>query len=161
MYCSFDVAPAVGPFTHPRQACLTHLTAFRLSNVPKFGTSQRSMTKAKLEAAGSSRSFLCHHMFLWFWVFVCIYYYPKPTAYEPLGLISTFCLPDMPSSALPLKVPSTPAKNGENDKEKTPIPPSKQISIAKSGTLVPGDISSPHELTAFVRIMLCRAQYRS
>ncbi|EKM77992.1 hypothetical protein AGABI1DRAFT_114845 [Agaricus bisporus var. burnettii JB137-S8] len=60
----------------------------------------------------------------------------------------------MPSSALPLKVPSTPAKNGENDKEKTPIPPSKQISIAKSGTLVPGDISSPHELTAFVETLL-------
>ncbi|KAJ3554236.1 hypothetical protein NP233_g12466 [Leucocoprinus birnbaumii] len=60
----------------------------------------------------------------------------------------------MPSSALPLKVPSTPAKNGENDKEKTPMAASKQNAAAKSGTLVPSDISSPHELTAFVETLL-------
>ncbi|KAF9449752.1 hypothetical protein P691DRAFT_666871 [Macrolepiota fuliginosa MF-IS2] len=60
----------------------------------------------------------------------------------------------MPSSALPLKVPSTPAKNGDNDKDKTPMPTSKQIPAAKSGTLVPSDISSPHELTAFVETLL-------
>ncbi|KXN82966.1 Heat shock factor-binding protein 1 [Leucoagaricus sp. SymC.cos] len=60
----------------------------------------------------------------------------------------------MPSSALPLKVPSTPAKNGENDKDKTPMAASKQTPAAKSGTLVPGDISSPHELTAFVETLL-------
>jgi len=60
--------------------------------------------------------------------------------------------PDMPmsSAALPLKVPSTPAKNGENDKEMTPLATSKQNSTTKSGTIVPSDISSPHELTAFV-----------
>lgn len=58
---------------------------------------------------------------------------------------------NMHHSALPLKVPSTPAKSGENDKDKTPMPTSKQVSATKSGTLVPSDISSPHELTAFVR----------
>lgn len=62
--------------------------------------------------------------------------------------------PDMPSSALPLKVPSTPAKNGENDKDKTPMAASKQNPAAKSGTLVPSDISSPHELTAFVSTLV-------
>jgi heat shock factor-binding protein 1 len=60
----------------------------------------------------------------------------------------------MPSSALPLKVPSTPAKNGENDKDKTPMAASKQNPAAKSGTLVPSDISSPHELTAFVSTLV-------
>ncbi|KAL9714488.1 hypothetical protein Ac2012v2_002803 [Leucoagaricus gongylophorus] len=60
----------------------------------------------------------------------------------------------MPSSALPLKVPSTPAKNGENDKEMTPLATSRQSSTIKSGTIVPSDISSPHELTAFVETLL-------
>jgi heat shock factor-binding protein 1 len=55
-----------------------------------------------------------------------------------------------PSTALPLKVTSTPAKNGDNDKDKTPLAASKQNTSAKAGNLVPSDISSPHELTAFV-----------
>lgn len=69
--------------------------------------------------------------------------------------------PDMPSSALPLKVPSTPAKNGENDKDKTPMATSKQSPAVKSGTLVPGDISSPHELTVFVSIASNRVHQSS
>ncbi|KAJ7666301.1 heat shock factor binding protein 1-domain-containing protein [Mycena rosella] len=55
----------------------------------------------------------------------------------------------MASSALPLKVtPATPAKS-ETERDKTPTP-----SIASKGTIGPGDISSPHELTAFVETLL-------
>jgi heat shock factor-binding protein 1 len=54
------------------------------------------------------------------------------------------------SSALPLKVtPSTPAK-GENERDKTPTPSIKAPS--KATAVGPNDISSPHELTAFVRL---------
>ncbi|KAK7032741.1 heat shock factor binding protein 1-domain-containing protein [Favolaschia claudopus] len=57
----------------------------------------------------------------------------------------------MASSALPLKVtPSTPAK-GENERDKTPTPATKAASKAGIG---PNDISSPHELTAFVETLL-------
>ncbi|KAF8207000.1 heat shock factor binding protein 1-domain-containing protein [Mycena galopus ATCC 62051] len=58
----------------------------------------------------------------------------------------------MASSALPLKVtPSTPAKGSENERDKTPTPSIKAASKASIG---PGDISSPHELTAFVETLL-------
>ena len=49
----------------------------------------------------------------------------------------------------PLKVPSTPLRSAENDKDKTPV--SNQASSAKLGTIAAKDISSPHELTAFVK----------
>jgi hypothetical protein len=53
----------------------------------------------------------------------------------------------MPSLALPLNVGPTPSRSGENDKEKTPAPSAKQT---KPSAIVASDISSPHELTAFV-----------
>ncbi|KAJ6553557.1 heat shock factor binding protein 1-domain-containing protein [Mycena vulgaris] len=56
----------------------------------------------------------------------------------------------MASSALPLKVTATPAKESERDK--TPTPSIK--SAASKATIGPGDISSPHELTAFVETLL-------
>ncbi|KAF7330179.1 Heat shock factor-binding protein 1 [Mycena venus] len=58
----------------------------------------------------------------------------------------------MASSALPLKVtPSTPAKGNENERDKTPTP---SIKAASKPTIGPSDISSPHELTAFVETLL-------
>ncbi|TFK27836.1 hypothetical protein FA15DRAFT_635179 [Coprinopsis marcescibilis] len=54
------------------------------------------------------------------------------------------------SSALPLKVPATPGKSADSDKEKTPVITAKQP--AKVGALAPKEISSPHELTAFVSV---------
>ena len=52
----------------------------------------------------------------------------------------------------PLKVPSTPLRSSENDKDKTPVAAgTNQSSSAKLGTLAAKDISSPHELTAFVK----------
>ncbi|KAJ6483791.1 hypothetical protein C8R47DRAFT_560759 [Mycena vitilis] len=57
------------------------------------------------------------------------------------------------SSALPLKVtPSTPAKGSENERDKTPTPSIK--SATSKPSIGPGDISSPHELTAFVETLL-------
>jgi hypothetical protein len=53
----------------------------------------------------------------------------------------------------PLKVPSTPLRSAENDRDKTPVA-SNQSSSAKSGTIAAKDISSPHELTAFVKFDL-------
>ena len=50
----------------------------------------------------------------------------------------------------PLKVPSTPLRSAENDKDKTPVA-TNQSSSAKLGTIAAKDISSPHELTAFVK----------
>ena len=50
----------------------------------------------------------------------------------------------------PLKVPATPLRSAENDKDKTPVA-TKQSSSAKLGTIAAKDISSPHELTAFVK----------
>ena len=47
----------------------------------------------------------------------------------------------------PLKVPSTPLRTAENDRDKTPV----ASSSAKLGTIAAKDISSPHELTAFVK----------
>ncbi|KAF5327193.1 hypothetical protein D9619_004977 [Psilocybe cf. subviscida] len=58
-----------------------------------------------------------------------------------------------PPSAQPLKVPATPSKSVDNDKDKTPIA-SKAQPPSKSGTIAPNDISSPHELTAFVETLL-------
>ncbi|KAF7311995.1 hypothetical protein MIND_00211400 [Mycena indigotica] len=56
------------------------------------------------------------------------------------------------SSALPLKVtPATPAKMADDRDNKTPIPPVKTPGAA---TIRPSDISSPHELTAFVETLL-------
>lgn len=52
-------------------------------------------------------------------------------------------------SAQPLKVPATPSKAAETDKDKTPVA-NKQSAPSKLGTIAPKDISSPHELTAFV-----------
>jgi hypothetical protein len=52
----------------------------------------------------------------------------------------------MPSLALPLNLIPTPSKLGEND---TPAPSTKQT---KPSTIVATDISSPHELTAFVSV---------
>lgn len=61
----------------------------------------------------------------------------------------------MPSNlkALPLNVTpaSTPAKAHEMG-DKTPTPPTKQTTISASSGLAPTEISSPHELTAFVRV---------
>ncbi|KAF7375294.1 hypothetical protein MSAN_00416200 [Mycena sanguinolenta] len=58
----------------------------------------------------------------------------------------------MASSALPLKVtPATPAKGSENERDKTPTPSIKAASKPSIGV---GDISSPHELTAFVETLL-------
>ena len=57
----------------------------------------------------------------------------------------------MPSQ--PLKVPLTPLRSSENDKDKTPVA-IKQSGPPKSGTIAPKDISSPHELTAFVSLHL-------
>ncbi|KAG6831504.1 hypothetical protein H0H92_009772 [Tricholoma furcatifolium] len=54
----------------------------------------------------------------------------------------------MPSSALPLNV-ATPLKS-DGDKDKTPTPSFKQPSAVKPSALAPADISSPHELTAFM-----------
>lgn len=58
----------------------------------------------------------------------------------------------MSSSALPLNV-STPSKPAESDRDRTPTSSGKQpnTSTTKAGTITPSDISSPHELTAFVR----------
>jgi heat shock factor-binding protein 1 len=53
------------------------------------------------------------------------------------------------TSAQPLKVPATPSKVTEFDKDKTPVASKQQIP-SKLGTIAPSDISSPHELTAFV-----------
>ena len=53
---------------------------------------------------------------------------------------------------LPLKVPSTPLRSTENDKDKTPIA-QKNLGPSKLGTIAPKDISSPHELTAFVSLL--------
>ena len=50
----------------------------------------------------------------------------------------------------PLKVPSTPLRSADNDKDKTLVIPN-QSGSAKSGTIAAKDISSPHELTAFVK----------
>ncbi|KAF9532678.1 heat shock factor binding protein 1-domain-containing protein [Crepidotus variabilis] len=58
-----------------------------------------------------------------------------------------------PASAQPLKVPATPSKSTDNDKDKTPMP-SKQSGPSKLGAIAPKDISSPHELTAFVETLL-------
>ncbi|PPQ63221.1 hypothetical protein CVT24_005681 [Panaeolus cyanescens] len=58
-----------------------------------------------------------------------------------------------PSSAQPLKVPATPSKGTESDKDKTPVA-SKQLAPSRQGTIAPNDISSPHELTAFVETLL-------
>ncbi|KAJ7220296.1 heat shock factor binding protein 1-domain-containing protein [Mycena pura] len=59
----------------------------------------------------------------------------------------------MASSALPLKVtPATPAKATDNERDKTPTPSVK--STAPVPSIGPGDISSPHELTAFVESLL-------
>ncbi|KIM39240.1 hypothetical protein M413DRAFT_447191 [Hebeloma cylindrosporum] len=58
-----------------------------------------------------------------------------------------------PPSAQPLKVPATPSKTAEFDKDKTPVP-SKQQAPSKLGAIAPSDISSPHELTAFVETLL-------
>ncbi|KAF5379760.1 hypothetical protein D9615_005747 [Tricholomella constricta] len=58
----------------------------------------------------------------------------------------------MPSSALPLNV-ATPSK-ADADKDRTPTPSFKQPSVAKPSVLAPADISSPHELTAFVESLL-------
>ncbi|KAG6884497.1 hypothetical protein C0993_010542, partial [Termitomyces sp. T159_Od127] len=58
----------------------------------------------------------------------------------------------MPSSALPLNV-ATPSKS-EADKDKTPTPSYKQPSAIRPSALTPADISSPHELTAFVESLL-------
>ncbi|CAA7267461.1 hypothetical protein NLJ89_g1081 [Agrocybe chaxingu] len=55
--------------------------------------------------------------------------------------------------AQPLKVPATPSKSTEADKEKTPVA-NKQSGPSKLGTIAPNDISSPHELTAFVETLL-------
>jgi len=60
---------------------------------------------------------------------------------------------NMPPSAQPLKVPATPSKSTEFDKDKTPVA-SKQQMPSKLGTIAPNDISSPHELTAFVSSQL-------
>ncbi|PFH46017.1 hypothetical protein AMATHDRAFT_200035 [Amanita thiersii Skay4041] len=59
------------------------------------------------------------------------------------------------SSALPLNV-ATPSKPTEGDKDKTPtITGGKHYtSNTKAGTIAPNDISSPHELTAFVENLL-------
>ncbi|KAJ7173950.1 heat shock factor binding protein 1-domain-containing protein [Mycena crocata] len=58
----------------------------------------------------------------------------------------------MASSALPLKVtPATPAK-GENERDKTPTPSIK--AATSKASIGPADISSPHELTAFVETLL-------
>nr|GAT58328.1 predicted protein [Mycena chlorophos] len=65
------------------------------------------------------------------------------------------------SSALPLKVtPATPAKGGDaadRDSSKTPTATgvgAKSPAAPKSGKIGPNDISSPHELTAFVETLL-------
>ncbi|KAF6759829.1 heat shock factor binding protein 1-domain-containing protein [Ephemerocybe angulata] len=57
------------------------------------------------------------------------------------------------SSALPLKVPATPSRSTESDKDKTPVATTKQLAPLK-GAIAPKDISSPHELTAFVENLL-------
>lgn len=57
--------------------------------------------------------------------------------------------PNMPPQ--PLKVPSTPLRSSENDKDKTPVA-AKQSGSSKLGA-IPKDISSPHELTAFVNLV--------
>ncbi|KAF8333893.1 hypothetical protein F5887DRAFT_1079803 [Amanita rubescens] len=63
----------------------------------------------------------------------------------------------MSSSALPLNV-STPSKPAEGDKDRTPTSSGKQMNsnATKVGTIAPNDISSPHELTAFVESLLER-----
>ncbi|KAJ7056779.1 heat shock factor binding protein 1-domain-containing protein, partial [Mycena amicta] len=60
------------------------------------------------------------------------------------------------SSALPLKVtPATPGKLVDADRDnKTPTPSAKTPGPAPKATIGPGDISSPHELTAFVETLL-------
>ncbi|KIK03006.1 hypothetical protein K443DRAFT_5731 [Laccaria amethystina LaAM-08-1] len=60
----------------------------------------------------------------------------------------------MQSSAQPLKVPATPSRVADNDKDKTPIPVAKQPATSTAGAIAPNDISSPHELTAFVETLL-------
>ncbi|TFK73281.1 hypothetical protein BDN72DRAFT_791209 [Pluteus cervinus] len=61
-------------------------------------------------------------------------------------------------AAQPLNVPLTPAKSQDNDKDKTssqakPNASAKAKAKAKAD-IVPHDISSPHELTAFVETLL-------
>ncbi|KAJ7650871.1 heat shock factor binding protein 1-domain-containing protein [Roridomyces roridus] len=55
----------------------------------------------------------------------------------------------MATSALPLK---TPAKGSETERDKTPTPSIK--SVSSKPAIGPTDISSPHELTAFVETLL-------
>lgn len=64
--------------------------------------------------------------------------------------ILEFRMPPTPS-AQPLKVPATPSKGTEADKDKTPVA-NKQLAPSRQGTIAPNDISSPHELTAFVSV---------
>ena len=61
-----------------------------------------------------------------------------------------FAFPNNNMPPKPLKVPSTPLRSAENDKDKTPVP-SNQSNSTKLGTIAAKDISSPHELTAFVK----------
>ncbi|KAF7327326.1 Heat shock factor-binding protein 1 [Mycena kentingensis (nom. inval.)] len=59
------------------------------------------------------------------------------------------------TTALPLKVtPATPAKTGDADRDKTPTPAAKTPGAIAKGNIVGTDISSPHELTAFVETLL-------
>lgn len=54
------------------------------------------------------------------------------------------------SAALPLKVPATPARGSDSDKDKTPVATTK---APLKASIAPNDISSPHELTAFVSML--------
>ncbi|ESK95947.1 heat shock factor-binding protein 1-like [Moniliophthora roreri MCA 2997] len=63
----------------------------------------------------------------------------------------------MASSALPLKVtPQTPGKSTDNSDsgDKTPQPVTKSTLNSKPTTMGLNNISSPHELTAFVETLL-------
>ncbi|KAF8871757.1 heat shock factor binding protein 1-domain-containing protein, partial [Infundibulicybe gibba] len=58
------------------------------------------------------------------------------------------------SSALPLNLtPATPVRSAESGKDKSPTSSVKQQTKV-AANIVPTDISSPHELTAFVETLL-------
>ncbi|KAF8896692.1 heat shock factor binding protein 1-domain-containing protein [Infundibulicybe gibba] len=59
-----------------------------------------------------------------------------------------------PSSALPLNLtPATPVRSAESGKDKSPTSSVKQQTKV-AANIIPTDISSPHELTAFVETLL-------
>lgn len=80
---------------------------------------------------------------------------PEPFWSNPVRLL--YKIMPSPPSAQPLKVPATPSKSVDNDKDKTPV--ATKVSSNQGMTVPVKDISSPHELTAFVRAITTFVAY--